>query len=123
MGYRGRTSRRGAALAIALTAAAAALASPAAASGPAPPDPAPRAIPQHTGDAPYFGYNEDWFSNRRRIRFVGRGGADTIRAVLSWSAVERRPGVYRWNRFDRLYGRMLSNGIRPLWVLGDAPCW
>jgi polysaccharide biosynthesis protein PslG len=123
MGYRGLRVRRGVALAIALLAALHAQPAAAAAPGPILPEPAPRAIPQNTGTDPYFGYNEDWFSHKRRIRFVARGGADTARAVLSWSAVERRPGVYRWNRYDRLYGRMLANGVRPLWVLGDAPCW
>ena len=123
MGYRGLRIRLAAALVIALVATVAALPAAATAAAPQLPEPAPRAIPQNAGPAPYFGYNEDWFSHKRRIRFVARGGADTIRAVLSWSAVERQPGVFRWNRFDRLYGRMLANGIRPLWVLGDAPCW
>ena len=86
------------------------------------PEPAPRAQAD-PGAEPYFGFNEDWFSHRHKIRFVARGGADTIRTVISWSAVEPKPGVYRWNRYDRLYGRMLANGTRPLWVLGDAPCW
>ncbi|HEX6115799.1 MAG TPA: hypothetical protein VFY99_01780 [Solirubrobacterales bacterium] len=122
MRYRGRRARRAIAIAIAVTAAAAALPAAASASAPELPPPAPRAQPA-TGAEPYFGYNEDWFSHRRRIRFVARGGADTIRAVLSWSAVERDPGVYRWGRYDRLYARMLANGVRPLWVLGDAPCW
>ena len=123
MGYRGLTNRLGVALAIALAAAVAALPPAARAAAPALPEPAPRAVPQSVGAEPYFGYNEDWHSNKRRIRFVARGGADTIRAVLSWSVVEREPGIFNWNRYDRLYGRMLANGTRPLWVLGDAPCW
>jgi hypothetical protein len=119
MGYRGLRIRLALACAIALIGGAL----PGAAwATPELPEPAPRALPTPEVH-PYFGYNEDWFSHKRRIRFAARGGADTIRAVLSWSAIERRPGVFRWNRYDRLYGRMLANDIRPLWVLGDAPCW
>ncbi|MGI8460515.1 MAG: hypothetical protein ACR2OC_02595 [Solirubrobacterales bacterium] len=72
---------------------------------------------------PLFGFNEDWVTHEKRISFVARGGADTIRAVISWSEVEPRQGVFRWNRYDRMYGRMLKNGTKPLWVLSDAPCW
>ncbi|MGI8460514.1 MAG: hypothetical protein ACR2OC_02590 [Solirubrobacterales bacterium] len=70
-----------------------------------------------------FGFNEDWDTYEKKIRFAAAGGADTIRTVIPWTAVEPRPGVARWKRFDRLYGRMLANHARPLWVLSDAPCW
>ena len=122
MGYRGCRTRRAIAWTISLTAVAAVAPAAATASVPSVPEPAPRAQAQPVAE-PHFGYNEDWFSHRRRIRFVARGGADTARAVISWSVIEREPGVYRWSRYDRLYGRMLANGVRPLWVLADAPCW
>ncbi len=119
MGYRGPRNI----IALAVGLAGLRGASPASAALPSTlPEPAPRATPPPQSD-PYFGFNEDWFSNRKRIRFVARGGADTARAVLSWSAVEKEQGQFRWRKYDRLYGRMLANGIRPLWVLGDAPCW
>jgi hypothetical protein len=120
MGYRGP---RTGVIALAMALAAMLCAGPASAALPETlPDPAPRAIPA-PGSDPYFGFNEDWFTNRKRIRFVARGGADTVRAVLSWSAVEKEQGQFHWRKYDRLYGRMLANGVRPLWVLGDAPCW
>ena len=122
MGYRGSRNRLPTLCATAALLCIVALAAPTSAAAAELPQPAPRAK-GGPGATPYFGYNEDWFSHRRRIRFIARGGADTARAVISWSVIEREPGVYRWRRYDRLYGRMLANGVRPLWVLGDAPCW
>lgn len=71
----------------------------------------------------WFGYNEDWLSNPARIDLVTAGGANVVRSVVSWRIVERRPGEYRWHRYDQLYERMAAGGARPLWVLADAPCW
>ena len=120
MGYRGPRSHF-VALAVALSGLL--CAPPASAALPETlPDPAPRAVPP-PGTDPYFGYNEDWFSDPKRIRFVARGGADTLRAMISWTTVEREQGQFEWHEYDRLYDRMLANGVRPLWVLGDAPCW
>ena len=34
-----------------------------------------------------------------------------------------RPGQFNWYGSDQLYQHLLDRGIRPLWVLIDAPCW
>ena len=73
--------------------------------------------------APLFGYNEDWGTDDDRFARAAAGGADITRAVISWSAVERRRDELAWDRYDALYARMSEVGIRPLWVLADAPCW
>ncbi len=72
---------------------------------------------------PLFGYNEDWGTEDDRFARAAAGGADISRAVISWSAVEPRPGEFSWERYDALYARMTEAGTRPLWVLADAPCW
>jgi hypothetical protein len=50
-------------------------------------------------------------------------GADSARQGLYWSAIERSRGSYDWKPFDAVYQDMLARGIRPLWVLFEAPCW
>ena len=128
MGETVHTIRVAVALALAAFAGVAALAAGqrAVASAPAeaevPPLRAPAAIPRPDRD-PYFGYNENWIDHKSKLDFTARGGADTTRAVISWSKVEPSQGSFHWELYDRLYERMLESGTRPLWVLADAPCW
>jgi hypothetical protein len=111
---------RAIALAVALaTLIAAALASGA---GPVEAQPAQAGIPRPERH-PLFGYNEIWSSEDSKPRIAARGGADVARVVLSWIDVERREGVLRWHRYDQLHQRFAAEGMRPLWVLADAPCW
>jgi hypothetical protein len=79
------------------------------------------AAPPEQG-TPKFGYNEDW-GIPEHLDIAAAGGANVARAVMSWYAVERRPGKFRWRRYDKLYERMLQVGTPPVWVLADAPCW
>jgi hypothetical protein len=50
-------------------------------------------------------------------------GADTARQRLSWTELEPQPGVFDWSSADATYAQLLASGMRPLWVLVDAPCW
>ena len=72
--------------------------------------------------APYFGYNEEW-DDPAKFSAAASGGADISRVVVSWSAVERRPGQMNWEGYDLIYERLVATGLRPVWVLADAPCW
>jgi hypothetical protein len=73
--------------------------------------------------APLFGFNEDWDAHFDKLGLAAGAGADVTRAVISWRAVEPRPGELSWQRYDEIYERMLETGTRPVWVLADAPCW
>ncbi len=72
---------------------------------------------------PHFGYNEDWGTQAELLDEAAASGADTIRSNLAWPDVEPEPGSYDWSRYDELYGQALDLGLRPLWVLANAPCW
>jgi hypothetical protein len=37
--------------------------------------------------------------------------------------VEYKRDHYHWGLYDQLYSRVLSLGMRPLFVLTNAPCW
>lgn len=86
------------------------------------PSPASAGIPKPKRH-PYFGYNETWSGNPRKLARAARGGSDIARVVIGWSDVERQPGIFRWRRYDRLNRRIEAGGMRPLWVISDAPCW
>jgi hypothetical protein len=72
---------------------------------------------------PYFGYNEAWAGDLATFRLAARSGSDIARVVISWNEVEPSPGEHRWRRYDALDRRLDAAGMRPLWVLADAPCW
>jgi hypothetical protein len=75
------------------------------------------------GPHPTFGYNEGWLQHDGELDELEESGADAARQGLYWSAIERSPGSYDWRPFDAVYQNMLAQGIRPLWVLFEAPCW
>jgi hypothetical protein len=75
------------------------------------------------GPHPTFGYEDDWLQHLGLLDQLQGSGADAARQGLYWSAIERSPGSYDWKPFDAVYQDMLARGIRPLWVLFEAPCW
>lgn len=50
-------------------------------------------------------------------------GADTARRRLSWTEIEPTRGTRDWAHYDAIYRGLLDEGMRPLWVFVDAPCW
>ena len=50
-------------------------------------------------------------------------GAEVDRVQIDWRNIERTPGVYRFETFDRIYAADLARGIRPLFNLAYAPTW
>jgi hypothetical protein len=84
---------------------------------------APAQSPQRGAEPlQYFGYNEDW-SNLDKVPLAASGGANVLRSVISWRAIQPKRGKQSWEPYDLLYQRMVESGIRPMWVLADAPCW
>jgi hypothetical protein len=75
------------------------------------------------GPHPRFGYNELWNQHLDDVGTLPTGGADTARTGLTWHAIERERGLFKWAFADNVYHRMLAQGIRPLWVVGAPPCW
>lgn len=72
---------------------------------------------------PHFGYNEDWIFKPELLTRAADSGADTVRYNLSWSAIESEPGEYDWEPFDELYDDALEQGMPPILILVNAPCW
>jgi polysaccharide biosynthesis protein PslG len=73
---------------------------------------------------PAFGFNDNWiFQSNEALDLLDQSGAGIARTSLAWSGVERDRGTYDWWGSDRLYEKLLARGMRPLWVVIDAPCW
>lgn len=70
-----------------------------------------------------FGVNESWGVRLGEVPRAAALGSDTLRTTLNWASVEFSPGNYYWDAFDATYSRMLSAGVRPLFILMGAPCW
>jgi hypothetical protein len=96
-----------------------------------------------------FGYNEGWADSaigsdpdvstevrRRLVQLSADGGATTNEIPVRWALVQpgedlathcqKRPSeqpAEHWGGLDEAYSEMLDAGIRPLLVVGDAPCW
>lgn len=65
-------------------------------------------------------------SDRRRRVELGRAralGVRWIREELSWSAIERTPGRYRWERFDALMTAAARARLHVLPLLLGTPRW
>lgn len=70
-----------------------------------------------------FGYNDSIDPNTAKLGLLPDSGSDAIRLRLNWRSVEPQPGKFNWPGFDATYMQLLSIGIRPLWILLEAPCW
>ena len=85
--------------------------------------PAPGSDLPRAGEGTLFGYSESFLAGTGEIGLLGRSGADFARRRLSWTEIEPAQGAFDWSRYDALYAELLDEGIRPLWLLVDAPCW
>ena len=73
---------------------------------------------------PVFGFNDNWiFQSNQALGMLQESGATVARTSLSWRGVEADNNRFNWHGSDVLYDNLLDRGIRPLWVLIDAPCW
>jgi polysaccharide biosynthesis protein PslG len=73
--------------------------------------------------APHFGFNDDWHLHQNLLDLAAKAGSDTVRTGMYWAGVEYKRDEYYWDLYDQLYARMLSLGIRPIFLLTNAPCW
>lgn len=90
---------------------------------PAPAPAAAAAIPRVGDPGMRFGYNDNLVADSPKLALLPGSGSDTIRLRLSWNRIEHEPGQFDWSYYDGLYSQLLSAGVRPLWVLVEAPCW
>ena len=73
---------------------------------------------------PVFGYNDDWAGHRSKLEDLARIGGTVARQNLAWKIVQHnRNDAPDWEYYDAVYEKMQAEGIRPLWVLVNAPCW
>jgi hypothetical protein len=73
---------------------------------------------------PIFGYNDNWiFHGNHALDLLDQGGGQVARTSLAWWGVEGNQGSYNWYGSDQLYDRLQDRGIKPLWVIVEAPCW
>ncbi len=74
---------------------------------------------------PIFGFNDNWiFQSNAALDLLEESQSDVARMSLPWGGVQRTAGAaYDWYGSDLLYQKLLDRGIRPLWVLMDAPCF
>lgn len=50
-------------------------------------------------------------------------GANTVRVTFDWEYAELKPGQYQLGIYDQIYAALRRSGLRPLFVLLDAPRW
>lgn len=71
-----------------------------------------------------FGFNDNWiFQPNQALDELASTQPQVARVGLAWSGVEATRGLGNWDGSDELYRKLLARGIRPLWVIIDAPCW
>jgi len=56
--------------------------------------------------------------NPKNIRYVKDIGFDFVRTGTIWSTVEKKRGVYDWTYYDYLIKTLISNGLKPLIIIG-----
>lgn len=85
-------------------------------------DPA-SALPRAGDPGTRFGYSESLQAGSGETEALARSGADLVRRRLSWTEIEPTQGAFDWTAYDAIYDEVLAAGMRPLWLLVDAPCW
>jgi hypothetical protein len=79
---------------------------------------APSASPPPAG---FFGMQSWTDATARDLERMRRADVRVLRANISWSVVEPRPGVRDWDRYDELFRRAARAGIELVPVLVGSP--
>ena len=58
-----------------------------------------------------------------QMNLMARSGVESVRAIIPWSTVEASPGVYNWERMDRLVATAANHRLALLANVLDAPAW
>ncbi|HYI82968.1 MAG TPA: hypothetical protein VEX11_07130, partial [Acetobacteraceae bacterium] len=73
-----------------------------------------------------FGLNDPHFEDvdtDRALRLHQRLGSTIARVGLPWRSVQPQPGGFGWGYGDRVYRALTARGIRPVFVVSQAPGW
>jgi hypothetical protein len=75
-----------------------------------------------------FGYNDDSAGEGLESPafdafLTSFSGANVVRTGLNWLTIEPTKGTFHWGATDALYSAMIAKGIRPIWILQNAPSW
>lgn len=73
-----------------------------------------------------FGLNDPHFADldtARALELHRKLGATIARVGLPWRSVQPQPGRFGWGYADRVYTALTSHGLRPVFVLSQAPGW
>ncbi len=78
---------------------------------------------------PFYGVNSHltWFGSEERVdetvQLMDEAGVGIVRTVFDWAGIEPEPGVYRWERFDRVVERLEERDIAILGILDGSASW
>lgn len=78
---------------------------------------------------PFYGTNSHltWFNSDEKVdqtvQLMDEAGVEIVRTVFDWASIEPEPGVYRWERFDRVVDRLQERGIDVLGILDGSAPW
>lgn len=91
------------------------------------------AVPAGAGAAPHFGYSEGQFRYARHLdngiypaetaRLLALAGAEVQRMKVAWEDIEPEPDEWHWAPYGAMVEADLALGIRPLFVVANAPRW
>ena len=73
-----------------------------------------------------FGLNDPRFEDvdsERALALHQKLGATIARVGLPWRSVQPQPGGFGWGYADRVYRALTSHGMRPVFVISQAPGW
>lgn len=81
------------------------------------------AAPALAEPATFWGIDPQLSPSLEQLQRARRGGVDTIRVPVPWSAVEPSSGTQGWGGVDALVGHAASAGLDILPFVYDAPSW
>jgi len=79
--------------------------------------------------APFYGVNShlSWFDSEAEVdrvaQLMDEAGVGIVRTVLDWPSIEPKPGVWRWEGFDRAVERLEEKDIAILGLLDGSAPW
>jgi hypothetical protein len=86
-------------------------------------DDAPELAPRPGETETIFGFNEVITPEGGGNDLLQEIGAAFVRTPLTWASVEPNQGTRDFAKYDRIRDELATVGLRPLWVVTDAPCW
>ena len=78
---------------------------------------------------PLFGFNDTAAGGSGQLtptadaQLASQAGAQLTRVPFEWRNAEPTPGAWRWGTWDAIYNANIAAGIRPVFILTNAPSW